>query len=217
MRVFKGTVLSSKLTDHPVELVLAISDNRTPEVTLQLVDSGFLKGAVPPGTVVEFSGVVTAFTPNPFMVTWEVHNRDAGSFKILTLTSVLSADLKRALAEPNLEKRCGLALANAAAAYEQARAAYERGDNPQVAASADEILESVRLAHTSLTATGKDPRESPKWFKRAEIDTRNLLRKLDSFQNGMSFSDRSVLDKARATVQLVHDDLLTGLLQGKKK
>ena len=135
----------------------------------------------------------------------------------IVLTGALRADLKRALAESNLEKRSGLALENAAAAYQRARAAYERGDEPQVAAAADEILESVKLAHTSLTATGKDPRKSPKWFKRAEIATRDLLRKLESFQQAMSFSDRSLLDKARALVQHVHDDLLLGLMQGKKK
>jgi hypothetical protein len=97
---------------------------------------------------------------------------------LIVLSGALRADLKRALAEPNLEKRSGLALANAAAAYELARAAYERGDNAQVADAADEILDSVKLAYTSLTTTGKDPRKSPKWFKKAEIDTRNLLRKL---------------------------------------
>ena len=44
------------------------------------------------------------------------------------------ADLKQALAEPNLEKRSQLALNNATAAYKAARAAYEKGENDQVAA-----------------------------------------------------------------------------------
>jgi len=55
----------------------------------------------------------------------------------------LQADLKHALAEPNLEKRSGLALANAAAAYQTARTAYEKGENDQVTAAAKEIEESV--------------------------------------------------------------------------
>ena len=46
---------------------------------------------------------------------------------------------------------------------------------------------------------------------------RDLLRKLDGFQQQMSFSDRPLLDKVKATVQQVHDDLLQGLMQGKKK
>jgi hypothetical protein len=49
------------------------------------------------------------------------------------------------------------------------------------------------------------------------MDTRQLLRKLDSFHDAMSFSDRSLMGSVKATVQQVHDDLLHELLQGKKK
>jgi hypothetical protein len=129
----------------------------------------------------------------------------------------LRADLQRARAERNLEKRSGLALQNAVTAYQSIRAAYERGETERVAAGAAEIEESVNLAHDSLTATGKDPRKSPKWFKRAEIDTRDLLRKLDGFQQQMSFLDRHLLDRVRDSVQRVHDELLIGLMQGKRK
>ena len=136
---------------------------------------------------------------------------------LLASVGPLHADLKRALAETNLEKRSGLALENAAAAYQAVRAAYERGDNEQVAAAAAEIEESVNLAHTSLTATGKDPRKSPKWFKRAEIETRLLSRKLDSFHDSMAFGDRTLMGNLRTIVQQVHDDVLHQLMQGKKK
>jgi hypothetical protein len=33
----------------------------------------------------------------------------------------------------------------------------------------------------------------------------------------MSFEDRAVLDNAKARLQKVHDDLLTGLMEGKSK
>ncbi len=135
----------------------------------------------------------------------------------LAFAGVLRADLARARAEPNLEKRSGLALENAVAQYQAARAAYDKGDNDRVAAAVAEIQESVDLAYASLKATGKDPRRSPKWFKRAEISTRDLLRKMDAFQQEMSFADRSILDKTKARVQQVHDDLLLGLMEGKKK
>jgi hypothetical protein len=129
----------------------------------------------------------------------------------------LQADLARARAEQNLEKRSGLALDNAKAAYQSARQAYDKGESERVAALVAEIQESVDLANESLNATGKDPRRSPKWFKRAEIDTRDLLRKLDAFQQEMSFSERPMLEKVKARVQQVHDDLLLGLMEGKKK
>ena len=135
---------------------------------------------------------------------------------LLVLIGPVRADLKRALAERNLEKRAGLALENAVAAYKSARTAYEKGEREELAAAVAEVEESVKLAHTSLTATGKDPRKSPKWFKKAEIHTRDLLRRLESFQQQMSFDDRHLLDKVKVTVQQIHDELLVGLMQGKK-
>jgi hypothetical protein len=129
----------------------------------------------------------------------------------------LRADLKQAMAEANLEKRSKLALENASAAYQTARAAYDTGESEKVAAAAAEITESVDLAYASLMKTGKDPRKSPKWFKQAEIETRNLLRRLETFQQQMSFNDREILEKTKAKVQQVHDDLLVGLMEGKHK
>jgi len=135
---------------------------------------------------------------------------------LLLAGGVARADLKRALAEPNLERRSGLALENAAAALKSARAAYDQDDNIQVAADAAEILESVDLASASLTQSGKNPRRSD-WFKKAEISTRDLTRRLESFQAAMSYMDRPMLDKVKARVQHVHDELLLGVMEGKKK
>ena len=129
----------------------------------------------------------------------------------------LRADLKPALAESNLGKRSKLALDNAAVALKAAREAYATGDNQKVAAAADEILQSVDLAYESLMKTGKNPRSSPRWFKPAEISTRDLSRKLETFQRDMDYADRPLLDKVKARVQQVHDELLLGLMEGKKK
>jgi hypothetical protein len=128
----------------------------------------------------------------------------------------LHADLKRAMAEPNLEKRSGIALENAASALKSARAAYEKGDNDQVAKDAAEVLESVELAATSLTQSGKNPRRSA-WYKKAEISTRDLSRRLQDFQDQMSYVDRPLLDKVKARIQEVHEELLLGVMEGKKK
>jgi hypothetical protein len=129
----------------------------------------------------------------------------------------LRADLKPALAESNLGKRSKLALDNAAAALKAAREAYATGDNQTVAAAVDEILQSVDLAYDSLMKTGKNPRNSPRWFKAAEISTRDLSKKLETFQRDMDFADRPLLDKVKARVQQVHDELLLGLMEGKRK
>ena len=135
----------------------------------------------------------------------------------LALAGSSRADLRQAMAEPNLEKRSQLALDNALAAYKAARQAYEHGESDKVATAVAEIQESVDLANTSLAKTGKDPRRSPKWFKKAEIETRELLKHLDAFEHDMSFSDRAMLEPVKAKVQQVHDELLVGLMEGKRK
>jgi hypothetical protein len=127
------------------------------------------------------------------------------------------ADMKSVMAEQDLGKRSKLALDNASAALKSAREAYNNDQKEQLSAAVNEIMESVNLASESLKATGKNPRKSPKWFKQAEIATRDLLKKMETLQHDMSFDERSVLDKARNRTQEVHDELLLGLMEGKHK
>jgi hypothetical protein len=131
--------------------------------------------------------------------------------------SAARADLDKARAERDLEKRSGLALGNASDALKTARQAYDKGDNAAAAAALSEVLASVEFANQALKETGKDPRKHSKWFKRAEIDTRSLLRRLDAFQREMGFEDRPMLDKIIPPIQKIHDDLLEGLMEGKRK
>jgi hypothetical protein len=126
-------------------------------------------------------------------------------------------DLQQVRAEPNLEKRARLALDNAAAMLQSAREAYQKDDNAGVSANAAEVQESVDLAFASLSETHKDPRKSPKWFKYAETQTRELLRKLETFQHDMNFQDRPMLDKVKEDIEQIHEKLLLGLMEGKKK
>src|ERR1035437_9435383 len=135
----------------------------------------------------------------------------------LVSAASLRADLKAALAERDLGKRSKLALDSAGSALKAAREAYQKGDNPALAAAALEIEESVSLAWDSLERTGKNPSKSPRWVNEAEIETMNLVKKLDSLQHDFGFEDRPVLDKAKARLQKVHDDLLTGLMEGTSK
>jgi hypothetical protein len=136
---------------------------------------------------------------------------------LVLLQMPVRADLKRALAEPDLEKRSRLAIENARAAYETLREAYGKGEMTQVAENAKEITESVELAKVSLRDTGKNPRKNPKYFKSAEISTRDLLRRVESFQQEMSLEDRPVLDATRIKLQQVHEELLVGLMEGRKR
>ncbi len=135
----------------------------------------------------------------------------------ISATGAAWAALDQARAEPNLEKRSKLALENAEAALKEAREAYRTGNSTDTATKVKELQESVELAYDSLTETGKNPRKSPKYFKQAEMITRELGRKLDDFQREMSYNERASLEAVKAKVQQVHDDLLTGLMEGRKK
>jgi hypothetical protein len=136
---------------------------------------------------------------------------------LLATAGGMRADLKHAMAEPNLEKRSKLAIENAKAAYQATREAYQKGDLEAMQASASEIEESVDLAYQSLEQTGKNPRSSPRYFKFAEQETSQLARRIDGFQEEMSYTERPMLDKTKARVQQVHDKLLLELMEGKKK
>jgi len=129
----------------------------------------------------------------------------------------LRADLKAALAESDLGRRSKLALDNAQAALQAARSAYREGDLEKTGAALKEIRESVELAYQSLNDTHKNPRKSPHWFKNAELVTRDLLRRLDTFDRDMGYDDRPMLKPVEDKVQQVHDDLLLGLMEGKPK
>jgi hypothetical protein len=135
----------------------------------------------------------------------------------MALAPAARADLKAALAERDLGKRSKLALDNAADTVKGAREAVQRGESEKVSAAVAEIRESVDLAYDSLKSTGKDPRKSPKWFKHAEISTRELIKKLNTLQDDMNFADRPVVADLKKRVQQVHDELLVGLMEGKQK
>jgi hypothetical protein len=67
---FKGKLISITPATRPKELILAIENGETPDVTLKL--DGALPGKMEPGGEIEFEGVAAAFTKDPFMVTFEV-------------------------------------------------------------------------------------------------------------------------------------------------
>jgi ribosome assembly protein YihI (activator of Der GTPase) len=132
------------------------------------------------------------------------------------LLLALAFDLASVKSEPNLEKRSELALINANTALDSARDAYGQGDLDKTQANLDEVLDSVDLAYQALSDTGKDPRKD-RFFKKAELKTRELLRRLEGLDQTMSFADRGIVDKVRDRVSEIHDNLLKGIMSKKKK
>jgi hypothetical protein len=128
-----------------------------------------------------------------------------------------AAGLDQARREPDPEKRSGLALDQAAAAMQAARTAYNDGDHAGAASRIREVTEAVQLAWDSLASTRKNPRRSPKWFKRAEAATRDLARHLDAFLRDVDFEDRGLIEPAATFVEDIHARLVVGLTGGNRE
>ena len=133
------------------------------------------------------------------------------------LLLALAFDLGPVKSEPNLEKRSERALDNANLALDAARDDYNAGNIGKTESELEEVCDSVDLAYESLSDTGKDPRKDPKFFKRAELRTRELLRRLEGLAPDLSGVDRGTLEKVRARIASVHDNLLNGIMTKKKK
>jgi hypothetical protein len=133
----------------------------------------------------------------------------------LSVASLWAVDLNSVQQEPNLEKRSQLAMESANSALDTARTAYQANDMDKTRASLDEVGEAVNLAYTSLKQTGKEARRDPN-FKKTELATRQMLRRIDGMAEGMNFEDRSLVDKLRERVTAIHENLLQDIMAKKK-
>jgi len=80
----------------------------------------------------------------------------------------------------------------------------------------DEVREAVDVSYAALQETGKDARRSPKHFKKAELKTRELLRRLRGLSGEADMDDRPAFDTVVNRLQEIHDELLAAIM-GKKK
>jgi hypothetical protein len=129
---------------------------------------------------------------------------------------LLALDLSTIRSEPNLEKRSDLALEHANTALDSARDAVTAGDSAKVQAALAEVRESVELSWHSLTDTGKYARNN-NFFKRAEVRTRAFLRRLDGLHDIAQVEDQPAIEKVRARVVEIHDELIQGIMSKKVK
>ena len=133
------------------------------------------------------------------------------------LIACLAVDLASIKTEPNLERRSQLALDNANLALDSARDAFNSGDSAKAQEQVNEVGESVDLAYQSLQETGKSARRNPKFYKRAELATRELLRRLNGIRDSLSMADRPAVESVRDRVARVHDELIEDLMGRKSK
>ena len=136
---------------------------------------------------------------------------------VLLALRISAADLASIRQEANAERRSQLALDYAATALDAARGGYQAGDINKAEAALNEVGEAVGLAYQSILDTGKVARRNPGLFKRAELATRQLLRRIEGLAESLSFQDRPLAEKVRDRVGAVHDDLVDAIMSKKKK
>jgi hypothetical protein len=134
---------------------------------------------------------------------------------VLMCVVPVRADLAKAQAEPNLQRRAHLALDNASAQMKAASEAYKTGDWDKTKAALEEMRQSVDLAYESLKAAGKTPRNSAP-HKNLEIRTRELLKNFDGLRERMAFEERERVAPIFSHIQQVHDEVLEAILAPKK-
>jgi hypothetical protein len=127
----------------------------------------------------------------------------------------LAFDLAAIKQEPNLERRSERALDNASTAMDLARDASSAGDTEKLKAAVTEVRDSVDLAYQSLVDSGKSARRNPKFFKKAELKTRELMRRLHGLSQAVDADDRAFVDTVHDRVSKVHDDLIQDIMQKK--
>jgi hypothetical protein len=127
----------------------------------------------------------------------------------------LIMDLSSIKSEPNLERRSDMALDYASAELDTARDSYSAGDFDKWRSALGDVGDAVKLSYQALEETGKNARND-KHFKHAELKTREFLRRLDGLRQLVSAEDQDAVDKVRASVAEVHDELLQGIMSKKK-
>ena len=120
-------------------------------------------------------------------------------------------DLEAIRAQRDPKKRARLAWDFAASRLDAAKKLYAGGDWSGTQHALSEMADGVELGHAALKETGERPRRS-KHYKRGELETQELLRRLDDFLRAMSVEDRTAAEDVRKRVDAVHQTLLLGVM-----
>ena len=134
-------------------------------------------------------------------------------FLILALSSILIADLASVQKEANLERRSELALNEAERELDTARASYKNGDDQAFRQSLGSVSAAVQLSYDSLKSTGKSARKHPKYFKRADLRMRNLLRRIDGLEQEVGFDDRQHVAAVKNKVSELDEQIVLDIMK----
>ena len=134
---------------------------------------------------------------------------------VLAALACQADDLEAVKSERDAERRSERALNMAERTLTASRDSYAKGEYKTALASVNEIRAAVDLTHKSLVESHKNPHKS-KYFKRAEVNLRELSRHLEEFKREASVDDRPPIDALIVHVNEIHDELLARILEKKK-
>ncbi|MBX5493943.1 MAG: hypothetical protein IRZ15_01280 [Bryobacteraceae bacterium] len=143
--------------------------------------------------------------------------RSFSLFIMLTAAALpVCADLSAVLGEPKLVDRSKKALEHGEQCLEAARSAWREGDIKRMEGLLEEVKQSVDLALQSLKETGKHPSKLLKHYKRAELKTRELEKRLQNFAQETSLDERALIESVSRHVGEVHEDFLLAVMSRKR-
>lgn len=126
------------------------------------------------------------------------------------------ADIATVKTEPDANRRSELALLNADEKMDEARQAYQAGNEGAEVAAIQELAESVTLSYDSLEQAHGEPRKS-KYYKHAELKVSALMRRLSGFRDEVNFEFRPRVEAVLKKLSDIHDELISDIMSRKKQ
>jgi hypothetical protein len=126
-----------------------------------------------------------------------------------------AVDLSAIRAQPDLDKRALLAMTHADECVDVVRKDWDGGRMEEARTRVSEIQSSVQLAYDSLRQTGKQPHNN-KYYKRVELNMRELVRRMEGLQNDAPYDDRASVEQVLKGVQDLHDQILMDIMSRRK-
>lgn len=133
---------------------------------------------------------------------------------LFACASVFASDeLDAVKKETSPDRRQRKALDLMDSSFRQAQDALRENSPPgKVQALLDQMADAAEYSLAALRETGKKPGKMTKQYKRGDLRTRELIRKLDSFINAMAYGDRPAAEKSKVRIQVVAEEYLIGAM-----
>jgi hypothetical protein len=126
------------------------------------------------------------------------------------------ADITSVKTEPDPNRRSEMALVNADAKIDEARQAYQAGNETAEDAAIQEVADSVTLCYASLEQTHGEPRKN-RYYKHAELKVSVLMRRLSGFRDEVGFEFRPRVEAVLQKLSDIHDQLISDIMSRRKQ